>query len=385
MEYIYMDNAATTKVDPRVKEIMNKYLDDEYANPSSIHTMGNRGTEALEEAREKVASLIGAEAEEIVFTSGGTESDNLAIKGAVWKNPGDHIITSCLEHPAVLKTCEYLEENGYDVTYLDVDEHGLVDLEEFEESIREDTVLASIMYANNEIGTIEPIEELVKIAHEHDVLFHTDAVQAVGKTHIDVKEEDIDLFSLSGHKIHAAKGVGALYIKDGVDMEPLQHGGAHEFGLRAGTENVPGIVGLGEACSIAEEEMDDYIPEMKRLRDKLIKGIDKNIEKSYLNGHPTERLVNNVNFSFEAVEGESILLQMDSQGIEASTGSACSSKKLEPSQAILALGRDEELAHSSIRLTIGKYTKEEHVDKVLEVLPEIISNLRAMSPLWEGN
>lgn len=385
MEYIYMDNAATTKVDPRVKNIMNKYLDDEYANPSSIHTMGNKGTEALEEAREKVASLIGAEAEEIVFTSGGTESDNLAIKGAVWKNEGNHIITSCLEHPAVLKTCEYLEENGYDVTYLEVDEYGIVDLEEFEDSIRDDTVLASIMYANNEIGTIEPIKELVKIAHDHDVLFHTDAVQAVAKTHIDVKEEDIDLFSISGHKIHASKGVGALYIKDGVDIEPLQHGGAHEHGLRAGTENVPCIVGLGEACRIAEEDMDDYIPEMKRLRDKLIKGIDEKIEKSYLNGHPTKRLVNNVNFSFEAVEGESILLQMDSRGIEASTGSACSSKKLEPSHAILALGRDEELAHSSIRLTLGKYTKEEHVDKVLEVLPDIISNLRAMSPLWEGN
>ena len=384
MDYIYMDDAATTKVDERVKESMDEYFSEKYGNPSSLHKMGREASKAIKRARERTASLIGADEDEIIFTSGGTEADNLAIKGTVMKKDEGHIITTKIEHSAVYKTCKYLEEQGYNVTYLDVDKDGLVDPTDFESAIRPDTIIASIMYANNEIGTIEPIKELVEIADEYDVLFHTDAVQAVGKIPIDVNRESIDILSLSAHKFHGPKGVGALYLDSDVTIEPIIHGGGHEGGLRSGTENVSGIVGLGKACEIAEKEMDDYIPRMLDLRYKLIEGIIDNIEKAHLNGHRDRRLPNNASFYLDAVEGESIVLHLDSNGIAASTGSACSTKELKPSRVLTSIGLDEQEAHCSLRLTISRYTTEEEIDKVIEVLPEVISNLREMSPLWEG-
>ena len=383
MEYIYLDNAATTKVDPRVKKAVEDFLEECYGNPSSLHRMGRDSAHAVEKARVKIADLIGAKEEEIIFTSGGTEADNLAIKGAVGRNEGKHIITSEIEHPAVYKTCNHLEKHGYDVTYLPVDEYGLIDPEQFKESIRDDTVLASIIFASNEIGTIEPIPEMVKIAREHGVLFHTDAVQAVGKLDIDVKKMGIDMLSLSGHKINAPKGVGALYVSKKVKLEPLMHGGGHERGLRAGTENVPGIIGLGVACELKRKEMSEDIPKMKHLRDRLISEVLDSVKKVKLNGHPTKRLPNNANFSFDAVEGESLVLHLDARGIAASTGSACSSTELKPSRTLMATGCGEVEAHSSVRLTLDKYNTEEEIDYVLKVLPEVVTTLRKMSPLWE--
>lgn len=383
MDYIYLDDAATTRVDDRVKKIMDKYYMKKYGNPSSLHRMGKDARKAMGDARKNTASLIGADKDEIIFTSGGTEADNLAIKGAVEKNEGNHIITTEIEHAAVYNTCRYLEKKGYDVTYLGVDEDGLVNLDEFKDAIREDTVIASIMYANNEIGTVEPIEELAEIADKNDVLFHTDAVQAVGKLPIDVKEEKIDMLSLSAHKLHGPKGVGALYLSKDVDIEPIMHGGGHENGYRSGTENVSGIVGLGKACEIAEDEMDEYVPRMIRLRDKLIDNILEEGEEVYLNGHREKRLPNNANFYFVAAEGEAIVLHLDSRGIATSTGSACSSKSLKASRTLLATGLDEQYAHCSLRLTLSRYTEEKEIDKTIEVVPEVIANLRDMSPLWD--
>ncbi len=383
MEYIYLDNAASTKVDPRVKRVVDDFLSECYGNPSSLHKMGRDSAHAVDEARVKVAALIGAKEEEMLFTSGGTESDNLAIKGVIEKNEGDHIITTAIEHPAIFNTCKYLEKHGYEVTYLPVDEFGMIDPADFENEIREDTVLASVIYASNEIGTIEPVEELARISHDHDVIFHTDAVQAVGKMDIDVHKRGIDLLSLSGHKIHAPKGVGALYVSKDVKLAPILHGGGHERGLRSGTENVPSIIGLGKACELLRTEMAGDISHMKGLRDRLISDITENIEKVKLNGHPTKRLPNNANFSFDAVEGESLVLHLDGKGIAASTGSACSSTELKPSRTLMATGCGEVEAHSSVRLTLSKFNTVEEIDRTLEIIPEIVNNLRMMSPLWE--
>ncbi len=383
MEYIYLDNAATTKVDPRVKKVVEDFLSECYGNPSSLHKMGRDSAHAVDEARVKIAALIGAKEDEIIFTSGGTESDNLAIKGILEKNEGKHIITTTIEHPAIYNTCKYLEKHGYEVTYLPVDEFGMVDPTDFENEIKEDTVLASVIYASNEIGTIEPVKELAAIAHDHDVLFHTDAVQAVGKMDIDVHKIGIDMLSLSGHKIHAPKGVGALYVSNDVKLAPILHGGGHERGIRSGTENVPGIIGLGKACELLRTEMAGDISHMKGLRDRLISNITENIDKVKLNGHPTKRLPNNANFSFDAVEGESFVLHLDGKGIAASTGSACSSTELKPSRTLMATGCGEVEAHSSVRLTLCKFNTVEEIDKTLEIIPEIVNNLRMMSPLWE--
>ncbi len=383
MEYIYLDNAATTKVDPRVNRAIEDYLEHCYGNPSSLHRMGRESSAAVEEARERVAELVGAGEHEIVFTSGGTEADNLAIKGVVGKNSGKHIITTSVEHPAVHNTCRYLEKQGYEVTYLPVDGHGMVREEDFIHAIREDTVLASIIYASNEIGTIEPIRELAAIAKENDVIFHTDAVQAVGKLEIDVKKIGIDLLSISGHKIHGPKGVGALYLADHVNIEPMMHGGGHENGIRSGTENVTCIIGLGVACEIEGREMDENVGKMKAMRDRLVNGIMDNVREVRLNGHPTKRLVNNANFSFKAVEGEALVLQLDGRGIGTSTGSACSSKELKPSRILTATGCEEVEAHSSLRLTLSRFNTMEEIDRTLEIIPDVVGYLRKMSPLWE--
>ncbi|AEM79206.1 cysteine desulfurase NifS [Thermoanaerobacter wiegelii] len=383
MEKIYLDNAATTPVDKNVLEAMLPYYSDIFGNPSSLHSHGQEAKKAIEEAREKVAKALGADAEEIYFTSGGSESDNWALKGVAYalKDRGNHIITTEIEHHAVLHTCQYLEKEGFKVTYLPVDEYGLVKPEDLKKAITDKTILVSIMYANNEIGTIEPIEELVKIAHEKNIYFHTDAVQAVGNIPIDVKKLDVDLLSLSAHKIYGPKGVGALYIKKGVKLHSFIQGGTQESNRRAGTENVPGIVGLGEAIELITKDLDSHINKLTFLRDKLINGILEKIPYTRLNGHPTKRLPGNVNVSFELIDGESLILNLDMAGICASSGSACTSGSLEPSHVLLAIGQSRELARGSLRLTIGKDNTESDIDKVLEVLPQIIKRLRSMSQI----
>jgi len=387
MREVYLDHAATTPVDPEVLEAMLPYFSTIYGNASSLHTQGQKAYNALEKAREQVARLIHAKPEEIIFTSGGTESDNLAIKGVAYRNKdkrnnkGCNIITSSIEHPAVLEVCKQLEDEGYTVEYLPVDEHGLVDLEALEESINDDTFLITIMYANNEIGTIQPVEEIARIAREHDVLFHTDAVQAIGKLDVNTEKTSVDLLSISSHKIYGPKGVGALYVRGGVKLEPLLNGGGHEKGRRSGTENIPGIVGLGKACELLEKRMHVDNPRIAKLRDKLIKGVLE-IDESYLNGHPVKRLINNAHFRFTAVEGESLVLSLNDKGIAASTGSACSSKKLQASHVLKAIGVETSRAHGSLRLTLGRGNTDEDIDYVLEVLPGIVGNLRQMSPLW---
>ncbi|MBE3592977.1 MAG: cysteine desulfurase NifS [Thermoanaerobacter sp.] len=383
MDRIYLDNAATTPVDKRVLEAMLPYYSDVFGNPSSLYSYGQEAKKAIEEAREKVAKALGADADEIYFTSGGSESDNWALKGVAYalKDKGNHIITTEIEHPAALNTCRYLEKEGFKVTYLPVDEYGLVKPEDLKKAITDKTILVSIMFANNEIGTIEPIEELVKIAHEKNVYFHTDAVQAVGNIPIDVKKLDVDLLSLSAHKIYGPKGVGALYIKKGIKIHSLIQGGTQEKNRRAGTENVPGIVGLGEAIELITKNLDSHINKLTFLRDKLINGILEKIPYVRLNGHPTKRLPGNVNVSFEFVDGESLILNLDMAGICASSGSACTSGSLEPSHVLLAIGHSKELARGSLRLTIGKDNTEEDIDKVLEVLPQIIKRLRSISQI----
>jgi cysteine desulfurase len=353
--------------------------------------MGRDAREALEEAREKVANLINAQPKEIIFTAGGTESDNMAVKGVAYWHQNHkplpehnryHIITSPIEHPAIKNSCEYLEKNGFDVTYLSVNREGLIDLEELECAIREETILISIIFANNEIGTIQDIAAIGKLAKEHGITFHTDAVQALGKVRIDVNELNIDLLSMASHKIHGPKGVGAIYIRKGTRIEPLIHGGGHEFGFRSSTENVPGIVGFAKACEICSEEFDQAVPKMIERRDRLIAGIMEAIPDVYLNGHKTQRLPNNVNVGIRYIEGESILLNLDMLGVSVSTGSACSSKSLEPSHVLIACGDSHEDAHGSLRITLSRFTTDEEVDLLLEQLPQIVDKLRKMSPLY---
>jgi len=380
---IYLDHAATTPADPQVVEAMQPYFSRRYGNPSSLHTLGAEAQEGLQKSREQVAQMLGTEPQCIVFTGSGTESDNLAIKGLAWHKKRGHVITSGIEHPAVLETCRHLEKNGFSVTYLPVDSQGLVNPEHVAQAIREDTILVSVMHANNEIGTIQPVKEIAAISHEHQVPVHTDAVQSVGKVPFTVDDLGVDLLSLSAHKIYGPKGVGALYVREGLKLQPLLHGGGHEKGLRSSTENVPGIVGLGTACELAGQRRDRDISHMRRLRDKLIAGALE-IPRAYLNGHLQKRLPNNAHLRFTAIEGESLLLSLDEKGVAASTGSACSSKKLQASHVLLAMGLTEVEAHGSLRLTLGRGTTEEEIDYVLDILPPIVEKLRKMSPLWEA-
>ncbi len=383
MRKVYMDHAATTPMDMEVFEAMKPYFFQKYGNASSLHSFGMEAKETLEKSREAVATFIGGDADEIIFTGGGTESDNLAIKGIVFRARKGHIITSSIEHPAVLETCKFLEKKGFRVTYLPVDRYGVVNPKDVQNAIEKDTVLITIMHANNEIGTIEPIDEIGKIASERGIPFHTDAVQSVGKIPIDVKKMSIDLLSISGHKIYGPKGVGALYIKKGRRIDALMHGGRHERGVRSSTENISGIVGLAKACELAKERREKDVKKMRGLRDTLIRGVLE-IEESYLNGHPEKRLPSNAHFYFRGIEGESLILMLDDAGIAASTGSACSSKKLAPSHVLLAIGLKPEDAHGSLRLTLGRGNDEEDVAYVLETLPEIVKKLREISPLWKN-
>ena len=379
---IYMDNSATTPVRKEVVEEMIPYLTENFGNPSSIYEIGKISKRAIDNARKKVADALGAEENEIYFTSGGTESDNWAIKGVAFakRDKGKHIITSSIEHHAVLHTCAWLEGQGFEVTYLPVDKYGMVSPDELKKAIRDDTILISIMLANNEIGTIQPVEEIGKIAKEKKIYFHTDAVQAIGHVPIDVKKMNIDLLSLSGHKFGGPKGCGALYIRKGIKIENLLHGGAQERKRRAGTENVPSIVGLGKAIELATAEIDESNKTLLKLRERLVEGLLK-IPKTHLNGHPTQRLANNVNITFEYIEGESLLLLLNAKGIFASTGSACNSSSLEPSHVLTSCGVPHEIVHGSLRLSLGSMNSEKDVDRVLEVLPDIVQRLRNMSPL----
>ena len=380
---IYMDYASSTPVDPIVLEAMLPYFCEIYGNASNIHSFGRTSREGIEKAREQVAGLIGAEAGEIIFTSGGTEADNIGIIGYLQgsRKEGTHIMTSTIEHPAVLRTFQYLEKKGYEVTYIPVDSEGIIDIDEYKASFRENTSLVSIIFGNNEIGVVQDIKELARIAHEHGAVLHTDAVQAYGKIPINAKEMGIDLLSLSGHKIYAPKGIGALYISKGLRVSRINHGGSHERGLRSGTENVPSIVGLGKAAELAGQRMaEDGAREMK-MRDHLFDEILAKIPDTHINGHRTKRLPNNVNIRFAHIEGEAILLNLDYYGIAVTTGSACSSASLDPSHVMLAIGLTAEEAHGSMRLTLGHQTTDEEVERVLEVLPGVIEKLRKMSPL----
>ena len=385
MERIYMDNAATTAVAPEALSAMLPCFAQFYGNASSIHGTGREARKKLEEARKTVAKCLGAKPNEIYFTSGGTESDNWAIKGAAFANrkKGNHIITSQIEHHAVLHTCQWLEKQGFEVTYLPVDEYGLVNPADVEKAITDQTILISIMAANNEIGTIEPVAEIGKIAREHKIIFHCDAVQAVGAIPVDVNDWNVDMLSLSGHKFHGPKGVGALYIRTGVKVEQFMHGGAQERGRRATTENLPGIVGLAAALEHACLHMEENACKMMMMRDRLIKGILDNIPHTRLNGHAMKRLPGNVNVSVQFIEGEALLLRLDLAGISASSGSACTSGSLDPSHVLLAIGLPHEIAHGSLRLSLADSNTEEEVDEVLRVLPEIVKTLRDMSPLYE--
>ena len=385
MRTVYMDYAATTYVKPEVLNEMMPYFTEKFGNPSSFYSLSRETNKAISKARENVAKALNCEMSEVYFTGGGSESDNWAIKGIAYahKNKGNHIITSKIEHHAVLNTCEYLEKKGFEVTYLDVDENGFVDVKELENAITDKTILVSIMFANNEIGTIQPIKEIGAICRERKVFFHTDAVQAIGSIPVDVKELNIDLLSLAGHKIYGPKGIGALYVRKGVRIDNLIHGGGQERARRAGTENVAAIVGLGKAVELAVENLESHNKKMTALRDRLIKGLLK-IPHSNLNGpEGDKRLPGNVNIGFEFIEGESILLSLDFKGVCASSGSACTSGSLDPSHVLLAIGLPHERAHGSLRLTIGDGTTEEDVDYVIEVVPPIIQRLREMSPLWE--
>ncbi len=383
MKRIYLDHAATTPVDPRVLEEMLPYFTEKYGNPSSVYQEGREARRAVEAARLQIAQAINADPQEIYFTAGGSESDNWAIKGIALKNKarGNHIITTEIEHHAVLHTCEYLEKQGFEVTYLPVDEQGMIALEDLKKAIKDETILVSIMFANNEIGTIEPIKEIGEIVKAKGILFHTDAVQAFGNIPVDVKDLNVDLLSLSSHKVYGPKGIGALYIRKGVPIESLVHGGAQERRRRAGTENTASIVGFGKAAELASQELDQNITHMKTLRDALIDGVMEKIPQVRLNGHPTERLPGNANFCFDYIEGESILLSLDLIGVAGSSGSACTSGSLDPSHVLLAIGLPAGIAHGSLRLTIGKSTTMEDIDYVVDHLVEIIERLRKMSPI----
>jgi len=388
MKKIYMDHGSTTPVDEEVIKKMKPYYTKHFGNASSIHYYGRQAFDAIEESREKVAEILEAKSDEIIFTSGGTESDNLAIKGIAFKNKekkakkGNHIITSQIEHPAVLETCNYLKKIGYNVKFLPVDKYGIIDIEELKKAITKNTFLISIMYANNEIGTIEPIKEIGKIAKENSIIFHTDAVQAIGKIPIDVKKQNIDLLSISSHKIYGPKGTGALYIRKGVKLQTIQHGGGHESGIRSSTYNHPGIVGLGKACELGKKRMKKDTEYLIKLRDKLIKEIPQ-IESTYLNGHPKKRLCNNAHFRFTGIEGESLNLMLDDKGIATATGSACSSKKLQASHVLTSIGLSPEQAHGSLRISLGRTNTEEEINYLIKVLPGIVNKLRKMSPLWD--
>jgi cysteine desulfurase len=386
MKQAYFDYAATTPVHPDVVKAMLPYFTEFFGNPSSIHQFGQQAKQAMETARENVAKLLGARPDEIVFTSGGSEADNMALKGVALANEakGKHIITSAIEHHAVLETAHFLEKRGFRVTYLPVDKYGTVDPQAVSDAISDDTILVSIMHANNEVGTIQPVAQIGAIAKQRGVLFHTDAVQTVGHVPINLKAMNVDLLSASAHKLYGPKGVGILYVRKGTRLVSLIHGGEQERRRRASTENIPGIVGFGKAAEIAMQEMTEEAEHLTALRDKLIDGLLSRIDDIRLNGHPTQRLPNNVNVSVRYVEGESMLLNLDMEGIAASTGSACSSGTLEPSHVLLALGLSHEEAHGSIRLSLGRYTTENDIDRVLEVLPRVVSKLRAMSPLYKS-
>jgi len=378
---IYLDYAATTPVDPRVLKAMQPYFNKKFGNTMSLHSFGQEAKAALEESREQVANLMGAKSNEIIFTSSATESNNLILKGIAFANrsKGNHIIISPIEHPCIMESANWLQKQGFVVTRLPVDKYGQVLPDDVRKSIKKDTILVSIIHASNEIGTIQPIEEIGRICKEKGVYFHTDAVQSFGKIPIDVNKMNINLLSASSHKMYGPKGAGCLYVREGTKIEPILHGGGQEKGLRSSTVNVAAIVGFGEACRIAKKEMEKESQRIARLRDKLIKGVLQKIPGSHLNGHPQKRLPNNANFWFEFVEGESIVIQLDLMGIAASTGSACSSAKLEPSHILLAIGLRHEQAHGSLRLTLGKWTKESEINYLLKVLPAIINNLRKIS------
>jgi cysteine desulfurase len=386
MKNIYFDHAATTAVKPEVLEAMLPYFTEKYGNASSIYSLGRENKKAIDTAREKVAIALNAKPSEIFFTSGGTEADNWALEGVAFANQakGKHIITTNIEHHAILHTCKFLEKQGFEVTYVPVDNKGIVHVEDIEKAIRPDTILISVMFANNEIGTIQPITEIGALAKERGIYFHTDAVQAIGNILIDVKDMNIDMLSLSAHKFYGPKGVGVLYIREGVRIYPFMNGGAQERGKRASTENVAGIVGLGKAIELATTNIEEYNTKLMKLRDRAIKEILEKIPYSRLNGDEKNRLPGNVNISFEFIEGESILLMLDMKGICASSGSACTSGSLDPSHVLLAIGLPHEIAHGSLRLTFGEENTDSDLDYLLETLPPIIEKLRAMSPLYES-
>lgn len=383
---IYMDNCATSPVKEEVFNAMLPYLKEEFGNPSTYYDLGRNAKRGIEEARDNVADLVNAFSNEIIFTSGGTESDNMAIKGVALKHQdnGKHIITTMIEHPAVRNTCRYLEEKGFEVTYLPVQSNGIIDVNDLNDAIRADTILISVMHANNEYGTIQPIGRIGKIAKEHDIIFHCDAVQSLGKIPVDVKEMNVDLLSVASHKIYGPKGVGALFIRRGVEIEPLIHGGGQEYDVRAGTENVPGIVGFGKAAQIARENLNNEMKYLTRIRDRLIERILDTIPESYLNGDKNHRLPNNVNIRFNGIRSESIVLRLNAEGISCAAGSACSSKSKHPPYAMLALGLSEEEVQSAIRLSIGTENKLDEVDDVVEALEDNIAMFREMSPMWDN-
>ena len=385
MKYIYLDNAATTRVAPEVLEAMTPYFTEYYGNPSSIYSFAGAAKNAMEEARATIAGILGAKPEEIYFTGGGSESDNWALKATAeaYASKGKHIITSAIEHHAILHTCEYLEKKGFEITYLPVDENGVISLEELEKAIRPDTILVSIMAANNEIGTIEPLKEIGAITRKYGVLFHTDAVQAFAHIPLDVEEMNIDMLSASSHKIHGPKGTGFLYIRKGVKILSFIHGGAQERKRRAGTLNVPGIVGMAKAVELSMESLNENRKKVSELRDYLISRVEQEIPYTKVNGHRTDRLPNNANFCFRFIEGESLLILLDQNGIYGSSGSACTSGSLEPSHVLLAIGLPHEIAHGSLRLTLSEETTREEIDYTVDKLKEIVARLRKMSPLYE--
>ncbi|HZW83876.1 MAG TPA: cysteine desulfurase NifS [Candidatus Deferrimicrobium sp.] len=385
MRRVYLDHSATTPVDPEVAELIMTYYTSKFGNPSSIHAFGREAKKGLEDARQQVATLIGAQPEEIVFTSGGTEADNMALIGAALANQkkGNHIITTAVEHHAILDTCKYLEKQGFKLTILPVDEDGLLSVEALEKALTQETILVSIMHANNEVGTIQPIEEIGKLLQGKGIIFHVDAVQSLGKIPVNVNDLGVNLLTASSHKIYGPKGVGCLYIRKGTRIQSLVHGGSQERKRRSGTENLPGIVGFGKACELAGQRMEADSAMIADLRDRLMKGIFDKIDHVKLNGHPTKRVPTNLNVSFEFIEGESLLLSLDMKGIAGSSGSACTSGSLDPSHVLLAMGICHEIAHGSLRLTLGRENTVEDIDYVLEVLPEIVTRLRAMSPLYD--
>ena len=385
MNVTYFDNSATTKVDPRVLNVMNPFFLENYGNPSSLHSLGKSAEEAMTSAREMVAAAINSTSGEVIFTGGGTEADNMALQGYAFANRkrGNHIITTRIEHHAILNTCEFLEREGFRVTYLPVDEFGLVDLEKIKEAVTGETLLVSVMVANNEIGTIEPIRAIAEIAHDKGAVFHTDAVQSITKVRTDVVKDHIDILSMSGHKFHAPKGIGGLYLKKGLKIRPLVYGGGQERGLRSSTENIPGIVGIGKAIELGMAEFEDDVAKMTQMRDRMISGVLSEIPDAHLNGHPSKRLCNNVHFRFDGVEGESLLIYLDQQGFCVSTGSACSSKATGPSHVLSGLGLKREQMHGSLRASLSKFNTMEEIDRFLKVAPKVVKKLREMSPIYK--